>query len=109
VNAVNGHALLLRSICDLLPPADADRIAALDPTDYVTFVEAYCAVRQSPALRPELKADLVATIFELMDVEIARVVEERSSTGADPAPVDRSALVTGSPAESARAAPGSQA
>ena len=69
---------LLRSICSLMPPVDRIRIQGMDPEDYMTFTEAYCALRESPGLTPALRQELVDAICELMDAETEKMVRARA-------------------------------
>ncbi|MFL6106312.1 MAG: hypothetical protein ACJ72L_05060 [Marmoricola sp.] len=56
----------------------------MDPEDYMTFTEAYCALRESPALTPSLRQELVETICELMDAETEKMVLAKAwTTSAD--------------------------
>ena len=73
----NGE-LLLSAICDLIPrQTDATRILALRTTDYLTFAEAYCAVRSAPDFDAELRELLLDHMFELMDAETELIVAAR--------------------------------
>lgn len=73
----NGE-LLLHTVCDLIPrQVDAARIRTLDPTDYLTFAEGYCAVRTAPDFDAELRALLLDHIFELMDAETDLILASR--------------------------------
>lgn len=66
---------LLRTLCDLLPDrAQAARFLGMDPTDYLTFAELYCAVRGLSAVTPALRRALLDQTFELMDAETARLL-----------------------------------
>lgn len=69
---------LLHTLCQLLPPADAERIGAMDPDDSVTYAEAYCACRPLPQFTPEMRSALLEVTFSLMDEETQQVCEQRS-------------------------------
>ena len=71
--------LLLHTICDLIKdPAEAARIRAMDPTHHLTFVAAYCAVRDVPTLTPELRRILMAEITERSDAETEQFLRQRA-------------------------------
>lgn len=73
------HEVLLQTFCDLMSAADAERIGTMDPTDYVTFVEAYCATRHLPDVTDGLRRVLIDAIFTLMDAETALFMQKRRS------------------------------
>lgn len=63
----NGNALLLDSVCELLPPDDADRIRGLSPTDHMTYFEAFVAVNSCPGADSALKHALVDAISDIVE------------------------------------------
>lgn len=75
-DASNHH--LLQAICELLPAEDRERIRAMDPTDYITFVEAYCAARDLPEMSAPLRQAVTLAVCHLMDAETAEFVRTRA-------------------------------
>lgn len=69
---------LLHSICSLMPAIDRIRIQGMDPEDYMAFTEAYCALRESAALTPALRQELVEAICELMDLETEQMMRAKA-------------------------------
>jgi hypothetical protein len=50
----------------------------MDPTHHLTFVAAYCAVRDVPTLTPELRRILMAEITERSDAETEQFLRQRA-------------------------------